>query len=1466
MDEDLRFGTLNRAAILETHPEADFDRLTRLVAFTCDVPMAAITLRDDQRQWFKSTVGLAELDASSYHAFFTNTLTSKNALFVVDTLDDARFARNELVLGSPHIRFYAAIALRAPDGFLLGTLAVMDVRPRRLTEEQIEHLTTLAHQVTLKLELYRQERLFEQLTIGQINSIFATAITGIAIARTTGEILLANPALCKMLGYSEDELCAMRFQDITHPDDFSENMRLVGEILSGKRENFVLEKRYQKKNGDLLWVRLSVASTLTIEKFPAGIFAVIEDISQRKALEDQLKLNENMLSMAGQMAHLGGWRLDLPAERVVWSDEVCAIHEVPFGTAPKVDEAIQFYAPEWRNMISEKVALCIEAGAAFDEELQIITSTGRQVWVRALGRAEYDVSGKIACVQGAFQDITEKKALESILTQRHQHFNEFANAMPVVVWTANPDGQLDYGNKLFSEYTGLSHSEIVTGQRWMHAVYNDDAESALNTWNESVSTGCLYLTEFRIRRHDGQYRWHLVRAVPIRATDTRIIKWYGTAIDIHDRKVSEANAQQLAARLAITLESITDAFMTVDRNWKFTFINSEAERLLRRNRDDLKGKDLWEEFPGSIGSAFEKYYRMAMTEGGKVSFQEFYSPLNTWFSVNVYPSREGLAIYFQNVNVRRQTEEHLKLLETCVAHMNDIVVITEAEPQDEPGPRILFVNDAFVQRTGYTREEVMGKSPRFLQGPNTQRPALQRMREAMKKWQPMRTELINYTKSGEEFWLDIDLVPVANDAGWYTHWVAVERDISERKRVEMELARIGELERAQQLAELANQTKSRFLATMSHEIRTPISGVIGMVEVLHQTSLKGHQVEMVDIIRYSAQSLLGIIDDILDFSKIEAGKLELDIAPLNLFELVKSVCAMLDRFAINKNVELTYFVDPRLPESLLGDDLRLRQVLINLVNNAIKFSSGSNLPGRVNLRIELLVMESNSISLTFRVIDNGIGMSRDTIARLFNPFVQADASTTRHFGGTGLGLTISRHLVELMGGELSVESEPARGSAFKVALTLDTLPASLQEKPTLPDISGLSCVVMGETQRLGEDIAIYLTSAGLDVARVLDPATIMSALQPIENDPRIWIVDAIDPDKWLAHIPPNITDRLQCVMIDRGLRRKPRLELKNRVGVDGNLLDRYGLYKAIALAAGREQEDQWLQSPNRQDACFDPPSRELARKNNKLILVAEDNETNQKVITRQLALLGYAADVVANGLEALEYWKSGNYALLLTDLHMPEMDGYDLVNQIRTLENGKSYLPIVALSANVLSGEGERCRQLGMDDYLTKPASLAELQSAIQRWLPRDVTKIPVNEKRSADTRNPFDAQSLSGSPTPIKENIAVDLSVLKNLVGAEESIVDEFLQAFELDLNVLAKSLSEAAKNETLAELIAASHKLKSSARAVGAIVLGSLCADIEQAAKQQRTEALTLLLLNFERELSRVKKFLNAHFLKNQ
>ncbi len=669
--------------------------------------------------------------------------------------------------------------------------------------------------------------------------------------------------------------------------------------------------------------------------------------------------------------------------------------------------------------------------------------------------------------------------------------------------------------------------------------------------------------------------------------------------------------------------------------------------------------------------------------------------------------------------------------------------------------------------------------------------------------------------------------------------------VSEREQAEHALVT------AKETAEAANRAKSAFLAAMSHEIRTPMNGVIGMIQVLQQSSLKSSQSEIVKVINDSALALLGIVDDVLDFSKIEAGQFEVEHEPMSVAAVVEGACDTLDHLASNKGVELTLFTDPLLPEPALGDAARLRQVILNLAGNAIKFSSGQERTARVAVRATAVAMDSTSPAFEISIADNGIGMDEETLSRLFEPFAQADMTTTRRFGGTGLGLSISRRLVHLMGGDIEVQSQPGKGSVFKVRLPSERAPGTPVARGDGRDavLKGLSCIVFSDATGLGEDQRTYLAHAGASVEAVAGMGQAKEVLARMT--PGEWIVvvdkgsaDALDDLR--AMCPDGRACTVRFVLVGRGARRRPRTSGPDAVQLDGNVLHREMFLEVVALAAGGAMLQPENGSPAAADTMPAPLSNAAAQASGRSILVAEDNEINQKVIQRQLALFGWTADIARNGREALERWREGDYGLLLTDLHMPEMDGYDLCKVIRQTEavTGRRRIPIVALTANAAKDEAIRCRDIGIDDYLTKPAQLDTLKSVVNKWLGHD----------AGHASSAHAAALTAGAPVPA----VVDMSVLAALVGEDPDVIREFLNDFRTSAQKAAAELRAAFQAGQVSAVGAVAHKLKSSARSVGALALGELCAQMEDATETGQIEALRLLVARFEKEMAAVNAFL--------
>ncbi len=547
-------------------------------------------------------------------------------------------------------------------------------------------------------------------------------------------------------------------------------------------------------------------------------------------------------------------------------------------------------------------------------------------------------------------------------------------------------------------------------------------------------------------------------------------------------------------------------------------------------------------------------------------------------------------------------------------------------------------------------------------------------------------------------------------------FAATVRDITQRKENELALIR------AREEAEQANRAKSTFLATMSHEIRTPLFGIVGTLDVLkHTNGLDQSQKSMINTARTSATTLQGIIDDILDFSKIEAGKMEFDIAPLSLEREIENIGEALRFVAAESNVELLLYADPALP-MVKGDSVRLQQVFFNLMGNAIKFSGVTpQRAGHVMLSVEMRAEDIDTVEIICQVRDNGIGMSTGVQERLFQSFTQGENSITRRFGGSGLGLVITKHLVELMSGRLSVQSDEGKGSVFTVSLTLEK--ASMADEARSSDLTGIQILLIKTDDDAAWVLERYCSHAGAKVTTVTvdDVKEQFRNLVNLSAD-LVVVIDTQGDEEAFNPLRKQLLQqadgiKLRFVLIERGMRRYSR-RYDDAITLDLNAASRSSLLNAVAATAGRESH-----KVNHQPAeeLMDASARQTvaeARAANRLILVADDNVINRKVLERQIAMLGYVAEFAEDGAQALSMWRQSPYGLLMTDCHMPEMDGYELTRSIRREEKEDEHIPILAITADAMKQTVRNCLAAGMQGCLTKPMGLEHLREVLGEWLP----------------------------------------------------------------------------------------------------------------------------------------------------
>jgi PAS domain S-box-containing protein len=688
---------------------------------------------------------------------------------------------------------------------------------------------------------------------------------------------------------------------------------------------------------------------------------------------------------------------------------------------------------------------------------------------------------------------------------------------------------------------------------------------------------------------------------------------------------------------------------------------------------------------------------------------------------------------FEDITERKKAEEELRKLSRAVEQSPAVIVITDTQGTIE------FVNPRFTELTGYSAAEAIGKNPRILKSGQTPPEVFDDLWQTITTGGTWEGDVLNKSKEGTLFWEHSNISALRDAKGVITHYLAVKEDITEKKRItEQYIA-------AKEQAESASLAKSEFLATMSHEIRTPMNGVIGMTGLLLETDLTAEQREFAEIVRKSGENLLTIINEILDFSKIEAGKLDLEILDFDLRVALEDTAELLSFRASDSGLELICRIDPAVPSLLKGDPGRLRQIIINLVGNAIKFTR----KGEVVISATLKEDRDGIATILFEIHDTGIGIPEARLAAIFDPFTQADGSTTRKFGGTGLGLSICKRLTELMGGEIGVTSVEGSGSTFWFTSRFEKQPQQTSEVlktsevSAKPDLAATRILVVDDNATNRKLMTALLTQWGCRHELAEDGQSGLELLrEAAENgDPfGIALLDQEMPGMdgmelgGLIKADPLLAPTL-LVMVT-SLARRGDVAILEKIGFVGYLpkpVRQAQLYDCLELVLERVVETHCNASlpPHRNPPHGIITRHTVAESGRQVIriLLAEDNVINQKVAQHILKTLGYKADVAANGREAVRALELINYDLVLMDCQMPDMDGFEATAEIRDTDSKvlNHEVPIIAMTANAMQGDREKCLEAGMDDYLAKPVKKEEMAEIIQKWFMRGAHKITEN-------------------------------------------------------------------------------------------------------------------------------------------
>lgn len=1184
---------------------------------------------------------------------------------------------------------------------------------------------------------------------------------GVLVVARRGEITDCNQSAELFLGESHKQILSRNVFRTALPL-YTQSMQSVApealpirksfeEGVSAKLEGVAT----RNQDGSLRWLEVDCQPMYQgAETEPSAVIVVLHDVTERIDAERIIEIQKRKLLQIIDATNAGVWEWDLRLDHIHVNDrwantlgyQVEELQDIRFERWAELCHDVDFVEAEQR--IQEHL---VGKSDYYECELRMRHKNGQWIWIQDRGKVvSRDEEGKPQLMAGTSVEIQDRKRQEIALKDSEENFRHFFETVDDIVIVASMDGRILFVNPSFQNKLGYSpqNGNPIRLADLYPMEFRETSEAEIKRMCEKQQeSSALPLVTI----HGG----HLPAE-----TKAWYGKWNGQRSLVLLAK--DLTRQQEALAKFHRLFERSPAMMSV-LSWphgEFLEVNESMVNILGYTKEDVRGKQirsiglvgdlslldkLMEKLKGSQ-SVQNLPFRLLCKNGraleGAVSaevMEHFGQRILMIVFVDMTDQKHAerlLAAISNSILELLKNQDAMEAIPKCFAWLGKAADVDRVYLFRNLGQttsqRIEWVAEGVMPRIddpayqnvpfhsfAFMVESLAKGRPYFCQVNQDSSPAVLRFFGGMH----IRSIFVLPIFVAQRFWGFVGFDSSRDSPGWdeseqalLNSFVDSVASAIERSDLEWELQlatdRANEMA---QRAESASQAKSMFLANMSHEIRTPMNGVIGMTGLLLDTPLSEEQRKYAEIVRSSGESLLALINDILDYSKIEAKKLEIELIDFDLRVTMEDVTEMLSVKAQEKDLDISCLLDPDVPNQVQGDPGRLRQILINLAGNAIKFTAA----GEVSLRVRLVEYKDHTVLLRFEVNDTGIGIPPERQAGLFQPFSQLDASTTRKYGGTGLGLAISKQLAEAMGGSIGLESAVGSGSVFWFTVRFNRVVAAIQPRHgVLAPLQGRK-VLLVESHRTNRGILYSLLEGWECLVEICsDGDTALEAINmAAENAFDVVIIDqqslGMDPIHFGEQLTQN-REKHPALVYMSSLANRGDAALLAAAGYAGYLskpVRKKELHDCLALVLGGHSVHT---DPIVTRHTIAERTRRSAR-----ILIAEDNIINQKVVQTMLQRMGYHSDVVCDGRETLRALANIPYDLVLMDCQMPEMDGFEASNQIRSGEAGAldARIPIIALTANAMKGDRERCMEAGMDDYLAKPLKSEELQAVILKWL-----------------------------------------------------------------------------------------------------------------------------------------------------